>query len=58
MTNELDLIENKNIESNIIKEDRPLDKTINVSVDQIGFDESRYASGVISYNKEDYGQCI
>ena len=41
-----------------LKKIGPLDKTINISDDQIGFDESRYASGVISYNKEDYGQCI
>ena len=58
VTNELDLIGNKNIDLNMIKEDGPLDKTINLSFDQIGFDESRYASGVISYNKENYGQCI
>ena len=58
VTNELDLIENKNIDLNISKEDEPLDKTINVSIDQIGFDELRYASGAISYNKENYGQCI
>jgi len=58
VTNELDLIEIKNIDLNASKEDWPLDKTINVPVDQIGFDESRYASGVISYNKENYGQCI
>ena len=58
VTNELDLIGNKNIDLNMSKEDGPLDKTINVSIDQIGFDESRYASGVISYNKENYGQCI
>ena len=58
MTNDLDLIENKNINLDMSKEDMPLDKTINLSVEQIGFDESKYASGVISYNKEDYGQCI
>ena len=58
LTNELDLIGNKNIDLDMSKEDSPLDKTINASVDQIGFDESRYASGVIYYNKEDYGQCI
>ena len=58
VTNELDLIGNKNIDLNMIREDGPLDKTINVSIDQIGFDESKYASGVISYNKENYGQCI
>ena len=58
VTNELDLIGNKNIDLNMIKEDGPLDKTINLPLDQIGFDESRYASGVISYNKENYGQCI
>ena len=58
VNNDLDAFENNNIDSDMIKEDRPLDKTINVPVDQIGFDESRYASGVISYNKEDYGQCI
>ena len=58
VTNELDLIGNKNIDLNMSKEDGPLDKTLNVSIDQIGFDESRYASGVISYNKENYGQCI
>jgi len=58
VTNELDLIGNKNIDLNMSREDGPLDKTINVSVDQIGFDESKYASGVISYNKENYGQCI
>ena len=58
VTNVLDLIENKNIDLDMSKEDKPLDKTTNVLVDQIGFDESSYASGVISYNKEDYGQCI
>ena len=58
VTTELNLIDDKNADFNIIKEDKPLDKIINVSVDQIGFDKSRYASGVISYNKEDYGQCI
>ena len=58
VTNELDLIGNKNIDLNMSREDGPLDKTINVSIDQIGFDESKYASGVISYNKENYGQCI
>ena len=58
VTDELDLIENKNVDADIIKEDMPLDKTINVSIDQIGFNESRYASGVISYNKENYDQCI
>ena len=36
----------------------PLDKTLDISIDQIGFDESKYASGVISYNKEDYAGCI
>ena len=58
VTNDLDAFENKNIDSDMIKEDTPLDKTINAPVDQTGFDESRYASGVICYNKEDYGQCI
>ena len=58
VTTELNLIDDRNADFNIIKEDKPLDKIINVSVDQIGFDKSRYASGVISYNKEDYGQCI
>ena len=58
ITNDLDLVENKNINLDMSKEDMPLDKTINLSVEQIGFDESKYASGVISYNKEDYGQCI
>ena len=58
VTNELDLIGDKNIDLNMSREDGPLDKTINVSIDQIGFDESKYASGVISYNKENYGQCI
>ncbi len=57
-TEELDLVENNNIDSNISKEDSPLDKTINYSANQIGFDESKYAFGVISYNKENYGQCI
>ena len=57
-TNELDLAESENIDLNMSKEDTPIDKTINISVDQIGFDESKYASGVISYNKEDYGECI
>ena len=58
LTEELNLFEHKNIESDIIKDDRPLDKTINLSIDQLRFDKSRYASGVIYYNKEDYGQCI
>ena len=58
VTNELDLIGNKNIDLNMSKEDWPLDKPVNTSVDQIGFDESRYTSGVISYNKEDYAECI
>ena len=58
VTNNLDLAENNNIDLDMSKEDRPLDKIINVSVDQIDFDESKYASGVISYNKEDYVHCI
>ena len=58
VTNELDLIGIKNIDLNMSREDGPLDKTTNVTIDQIGFDESKYASGVISYNKENYGQCI
>ena len=58
VTEEIDLIENKNINLDISKENRPLDKNSGASIYQIGFDESRYASGVISYNKEDYGQCI
>tara|TARA_Y100001970_G_scaffold289062_1_gene418254 strand:+ start:1133 stop:1978 length:846 start_codon:yes stop_codon:yes gene_type:complete len=58
VTKELDPIDNKNIDLDIIKEDWPLDRASGISIDQIGFDESRYASGVISYNKEEYGQCI
>tara|TARA_B100002052_G_scaffold280281_1_gene288286 strand:+ start:375 stop:1253 length:879 start_codon:yes stop_codon:yes gene_type:complete len=58
VTNDLNLIENKNIGLDMSKEDRPLDKPTNISVDQTGFDESRYESGVISYSKENYGQCI
>ena len=58
VTEELNLIENNDTDSGIIKEDSPLDKMIDLSANQVGFDESRYAFGVISYNKEDYGQCI
>ena len=58
VTEELNLIENNDTDSGISKEDSPLDKMIDLSANQIGFDESRYAFGVISYNKEDYGQCI
>ena len=58
VTQEIDFIENKNFDSDISKEHSPLDKTINASIDQIGFDESKYSSGVIFYNKEDYDQCI
>ena len=58
MTKELDFFDNKSVESDITKEDLPLDKTLDISVDQIGFDESKYASGVISYSKEDFGGCI
>ena len=58
VTEELNLIENNDTVSGISKEDSPLDKMIDLSANQIGFDESRYAFGVISYNKEDYGQCI
>ena len=57
-TEELDLFNNENIDSDISKENKPLDKITNASVDQISFNESRYTSGVISYNKENYGQCI
>jgi len=57
-TEELNLIDNKNVDLDIIKEDWPLDKNLNMSKDQISFDESKYASGAISYNKEDYDQCI
>jgi len=58
VTEDLNLIENNDTDSGISKEDSPLDKMIDLSANQIGFDESRYAFGVISYNKEDYGQCI
>ena len=58
ITQELDFFDNNSVESDIIKEDLPLDKTLDISIDQIGFDESKYASGVISYNKEDYAGCI
>ena len=58
VTEELNLIENNDTDSGISKVDSPLDKMIDLSANQIGFDESRYAFGVISYNKEDYGQCI
>ena len=58
VTEDLSLIENNDTDSGISKEDSPLDKMIDLSANQIGFDESRYAFGVISYNKEDYGQCI
>ncbi len=58
VTEELDLINNETIESDISKQNKPLDKTIKISTNQIGFDESIYAIGVISYNKEYYGQCI
>ena len=58
MTKNWIFLDYKNIELNMSKEDFPLDKTTNVSINQIGFDESKYASGVISYNKEDYSQCI
>ncbi len=58
MTEELDLLHNNSFESDIIKEDLPLDKTIDISIEQFGFDESKYAWGVISYNKEDYAGCI
>jgi len=57
-TKELSLIETKISDAGIIKEDYPLDKTLNTSAEKAGFDESRYASGVISYNKENYGECI
>ena len=58
VTEEFDLIDINNIDSDIGEEINPLDKDINVPINQIGFDESRYASGVISFNKEDYGECI
>tara|TARA_B100000287_G_scaffold317315_1_gene301027 strand:- start:202 stop:993 length:792 start_codon:yes stop_codon:yes gene_type:complete len=58
VTEDLSLIENNDTDSGISKEDSPLDKMIDLSANQIGFDESRYAFGVISYNKENYGQCI
>ena len=57
-TEEFNFIDDKNVESDIIKEDSPQDKTLNTSIEKTSFDKSRYASGVISYNKEDYGQCI
>ena len=58
VTEDLSLIENNDTDSGISKEDSPLDKMIDLSANQIGFDESRYAFGVISYNKENYGECI
>jgi len=58
VTEEFDLIDINNIDSDIGEEINPLDKDINVPINKIGFDESRYASGVISFNKEDYGECI
>ena len=58
VTEKLDLINSKDYKSDIIKEDWPMDKGLAISKNQISFDESKYASGVISYNKEDYSQCI
>ena len=58
ITEELDITKTKNVDLEFSKENMPLDKNISSSNYQIGFDESRYASGVISFNKEDYGQCI
>ncbi len=58
VTEQLELLNDKDYKSDIIKEDWPMDKALGISTNQNGFDESKYASGVISYNKEDYEQCI
>ena len=57
-TEEIDLVDFNNIDLQAIKEDSPLDMGLDSNNEKIGFDESKYASGVISYNKENYKQCI
>lgn len=58
VTEELDLTDSREVDLEISKENMPLDKNISSSNNQVGFDESTYALGVISFNKEDYDQCI
>ena len=42
----------------IIKADLPIDKTENIINKSLGFDHEIYASGMISYNNEEYDKCI
>ena len=42
----------------IIEADSPADKTENIINKSLGFDHEIYASGMISYNNEEYDKCI
>ncbi len=42
----------------IIEEDLPVDNTENIINISLGFNDETYASGMISYNNEEYDRCI
>jgi len=51
-------IEDDHVSIDIIEADLPVDKTENIINKSLGFDEGLYASGMISYNNEEYEKCI
>lgn len=57
-TKVLDPTEHNLNSSDMIEADFPIDKTQNIISKSLGFDEAIYTSGVISYNHEEYDQCI
>ena len=51
-------IESDPVSLDIIEADSPADKTENIINKSLGFDHEIYASGMISYNNEEYDKCI
>ena len=51
-------IESDHISVDIIGTDLPVDETENIINKSLGFDGGIYASGMISYNNEEYEKCI
>ena len=51
-------IESDPVSVDIIEADSPADKTENIINKPLGFDHEIYASGMISYNNEEYDKCI
>jgi len=51
-------IESDPVSVDIIEADSPADKTENIINKSLGFDHEIYASGMISYNNEEYDKCI